>query len=133
MEDVALATSLAALNAKPGKRVYNVSEEESLTEIEWIKRIAQVATKEAKIITVPAGMLPSHLREPLCWEQHLTMNSSLIRSESGYKELPVEERMKRSIEWIRFHECVDKSLLESLNYLEEEKVAQNFIEGLRNT
>lgn len=88
VEDVANAIVLAALDTRSGNRIYNVSEKDAYTEMEWIQKIALASGWKNKIVLLPQDKLPSHLKEPsLAWEQDLTIDTNHIRTELNYKEL----------------------------------------------
>ena len=121
-EAIALATLAAVPVQQPRVKIYNISEEQVLTEEEWIQAIAKAASKPLNLVKLPSEKMPPHLKETLYWPQNLTTSSALIRKELNYKELlPFEERLKCSIGWVRGHECQQSNLLTSIDYEAEDK------------
>lgn len=108
VEDVANAIVLAALDTRPGNRIYNVGEKDAYTEMEWIQKIADVAGWKNKIALLPHDKLPSHLKEPLlAWDQDLTTDTHRIRTELNYKELySFKVSIEKSIDWLRTHKPI---------------------------
>jgi nucleoside-diphosphate-sugar epimerase len=102
VENVAAAIALAAVDERSARRIYNVGERESLTEVEWAERIAAAAGWSGRFVTLPADRMPSHLVVPGNTDQHWTIDTTRIREELGYAE-PVtqEEAIRRTIEWER--------------------------------
>jgi nucleoside-diphosphate-sugar epimerase len=98
VEDVAAAIALAATSAKATGRVYNVAEPIAHTEAEWVARIGAAAGWGGRVVTVPKGRLPV----PFNTDQDLTMDSSRIRAELGYREVvPPAEALRKTIAWER--------------------------------
>jgi nucleoside-diphosphate-sugar epimerase len=98
VEDVAAAIALAATTVKAAGRVYNVAESIAFTEAEWVARIGAAAGWSGRVVTVPKGRLPV----PFNTDQDLTMDSSRIRAELGYREV-VEPgvALRQAIVWER--------------------------------
>jgi len=98
VEDVAAAIALAATSAKTTGRVYNVAEEIAYTEAEWVARIGAAAGWGGRVVAVPKGRLPV----PFNTDQDLTMDSSRIRAELGYREVvPPAEALQKAVAWER--------------------------------
>jgi nucleoside-diphosphate-sugar epimerase len=98
VEDVAAAIALAATDAKAAGRVYNIAEEIAYTEAEWVSRIGEAAGWGGKVVTVLRGRLPV----PFNTDQDLTMDSSRIRAELGYREVVrPAEALRQTIAWER--------------------------------
>lgn len=115
VEDIAHAIVLSALDTRSGNRIYNVGEKNAYSEIEWIQKIGKVAGWSNKIIKMPYDRLPSHLKEPLAWEQDLTIDTRRIRKELNYEELySPKDSMQISIDWLRSHKPpqLDNSLFD---------------------
>ena len=102
VENVAAAIVLAAEADRARRRVYNVGEPESLSELEWARRVAAVAGWRGECEVLPTALAPAHLPRPGNLAQHWVADTSRIRSELGYRE-PVgrEQAILRSIEWER--------------------------------
>jgi len=102
VENVAAAIVLAITSQRATNQIYNVGEEESFTEAEWVEHINRAAKWNGKIVTVKREQLPKHLIIDLDWNQHLVVDTSRIRQELGYQEpIGFEEAIARSVEWER--------------------------------
>lgn len=101
-DNVGYAIALAATSEKAAGRIYNISEEESFTELEWAKKIAEAAGWKGEFIVLPREKAPKHLQYPRRVEQHLVASSARIREELGYNEpISIEEAIRRTIPWER--------------------------------
>jgi nucleoside-diphosphate-sugar epimerase len=102
VENVASAIALAVQSPNAAGRIYNIAEPASLTEFDWVRKIAQYAGWRGSILSLPKNIMPRHLQVPYNHQQHWSVSSVRIRQELGYKE-PVEDwlALKRTIEWER--------------------------------
>jgi nucleoside-diphosphate-sugar epimerase len=76
VENVAAAIALAATDDRAARRIYNVCEEPSFSELEW------------------ARLTPGNAA------QHWTASSARIRHELGYEEpVPIHEAIRQTIRW----------------------------------
>ena len=102
VENVAAAIALAAVSEKAAGRIYNVAEQEAISETEWVKRIGRAAGWNGSIVPIAKESTPAHLRVPYRNEQHWYMSSERIREELGFVE-PVsqETALERTIAWER--------------------------------
>jgi len=93
VEDVAWAIRLAALDERAAGEIFNVGEEATLTEFEWIRAIAAAAGWSGQVISDPATP-PSLAAE---WGTPLAVDSRRIREVLGYRE-PIgrQEGLRRS-------------------------------------
>jgi nucleoside-diphosphate-sugar epimerase len=98
VENVAHGIALAATDPCAAGRTYNVAEQEALSTLDWVKRIAPVAGWHGEIVVAPEGRMP-----PLLASEHqLVVDSSRIRRELGYAEIiSQDEALKRTIAWER--------------------------------
>src|SRR5262249_10479875 len=71
VENVAAAIALAVTEPRAAGRVYNVGEESTLTEAEWVTSIGRVVGWHGEIVTMPGHSLPESLRTPYDWRYHL--------------------------------------------------------------
>jgi nucleoside-diphosphate-sugar epimerase len=102
VENVAAAIALAATDARAAGRIYNVGEAESLTELEWAKRIAAATEWRGEFVLLPDDRIPAHLRMPGNTDQHWTIDTTRIREELGYTEpIAQDAAIRRTIEWER--------------------------------
>jgi nucleoside-diphosphate-sugar epimerase len=102
VENLAAAIALAATDDRAARRIYNVCEEPSFSELEWARRIASEMRWEGEFVVLPEERTPLHLLKPGNAAQHWTASSARIRDELGYKEVvAIEEAMRRTILWER--------------------------------
>jgi nucleoside-diphosphate-sugar epimerase len=102
VENVAAAVVRAATDKRAIGRVYNIGEEEPLTEREWVGSIARAADWNGDVVILPPGILPENLSRPLRWEQSQWADTSRLRKELDFVDpLPRSEAMKRTVEWER--------------------------------
>jgi len=102
VENVAAAIALAATDARAAGRIYNVGEVESVTELEWARRIAGAMGWRGEFVVLPDDRIPAHLRMPGNADQHWTIDTTRIREELGYREpIAQAEAVRRTIEWER--------------------------------
>jgi nucleoside-diphosphate-sugar epimerase len=100
VENVAAAIALAATDDRAMRRIYNVCEEPSFSELEWAKKIAGAMQWEGKFVVLPVERTPRHLVKPGNAAQHWTASSARIRRELGYEEpVAIEEGIRRTIRW----------------------------------
>jgi nucleoside-diphosphate-sugar epimerase len=102
VENVAAAIALAATDDRAARRIYNVCEDPSFSELEWARRIAGEMKWEGEFVVLPVERTPRHLLKPGNAAQHWTASSARIRRELGYKEpVAIEEAIRRTIVWQR--------------------------------
>jgi nucleoside-diphosphate-sugar epimerase len=102
VENVAEACLLAAASPRAVGRTYNVSEAESLTELEWARLIAHAMRWEGEFVVVPDDDAPESVRMPGDLRQHWAADSTRIRTELGYTEpVPRDEAVRRTVAWER--------------------------------
>ena len=102
VDNVAAAVALAVTDDRAAGRIYNVSEPESLTEIEWVRLIAYETGWNGQIVTLDADQLPAHLRETGNPAQDLAADSTRIRQELGFlEEISREDAIRQTIAWER--------------------------------
>ena len=100
--DVAHAIVLAITNDRAKGRIYNVGEQEPLSEFEWVKAIGVAAGWQCEIVTLPNDSLPKHLKAGINTDQQLVIDTSRIRQELGNEESDSrEEALRRTITWER--------------------------------
>ena len=100
VENVAQAIALAATSELAAGRIYNVSESDSLTELQWAQLIAKEMGWNGEFIVMPEERLPVHLVVSGNYAQHWVASSERIRDELGYEEkLPRTVALRRTIQW----------------------------------
>lgn len=100
VEDVGEAIALATGDERAAGRIYNVGEEDAVTEAEWVRLVGEAAGWTGKVRGVPAVELPEELAEPFDFSQDLAVDTRRIRSELGFRE-PVgrAEGVRRTVAW----------------------------------
>ena len=102
VENVAAAIALAATDERAERRVYNVCEEPSFSELEWARKIAAEMLWNGDFVVLPIEHTPQHLQKPGNATQHWTASSARIRQELGYEEpVSIDEAIRRTIAWQR--------------------------------
>ena len=102
VENVAAAIALAATDERAARRIYNVCEEPSFSELEWTRKIAAAMLWDGDFVVLPLEHTPPHLQKPRNAAQHWTASSARIRQELGYQEpVAIEEAIRRTIRWER--------------------------------
>jgi nucleoside-diphosphate-sugar epimerase len=102
VENVAAAIVLAATDERAARRVYNVCEEPSFSELDWAQKIAAAMQWDGEFVVLPVEHTPQHLQSPGNAAQHWNTSSARIRQELGYQEpLTIDEAIQRTIRWQR--------------------------------
>jgi nucleoside-diphosphate-sugar epimerase len=102
VENVAAAIALAATDERAARRIYNVCEEPSFSELEWARKIAAALRWDGDFVVLPIEHTPQHLLKPGNAAQQWTASSTRIRQELGYEEpIAIEEAIRRTIRWER--------------------------------
>jgi nucleoside-diphosphate-sugar epimerase len=100
VENVAAAIALAATNGRAERRIYNVCEEPSFSELEWARKVGAAMLWNGDFVILPIEHTPPHLQKPGNAAQHWTASSARIRDELGYQEpVAIEEANRRTIGW----------------------------------
>src|SRR6266436_283005 len=116
VENVAAAIALAATDVRTARRIYNVCEEPSFSELEWARKIAAAMRWDGDFVVLPTERTPRHLLKPGNAAQHWTASSTRIRRELGYEEsVTIEEAIRRTIRWER-EDPPAAALLEQFDY-----------------
>ena len=104
VEDMGYAIARCVTHERAAGRIYHVADRESVTEAEWVNRIARAAGWKGEIVILLDEHLPPHLKHHYDASQDWALDSSRIRQELGYTEptLP-DEAMGRSVAWERAH------------------------------
>ncbi len=111
VENVAAAIALAATDDRAERRIYNVCEEPSFSELEWARKIATEMGWKGEFVVLTAERTPRHLLQPGNAAQHWTASSVRIRHELGYKEpVAIEDAIRETIRWERENPPAEASL-----------------------
>ena len=104
VEDVASAVVLAISNERAKNKIYNVGEEEALTESDWIRSVGNAANWKGKVVIVQKELMPGSWLQDVDTTQHLVTDTSRIRKELGYCEsVSSDDALRQTIEWERKH------------------------------
>lgn len=102
VENVAAALALVLTDPRSGDHVYNVGDEPTLTEREWVERIAAMAGWEGEVLPVSRVKLPEDLRQPFDWRYDLWTDIGSLCSDLGYVQpIPLDETLRRTVDWER--------------------------------
>lgn len=100
VENIAAALALAVEDPRGVGHVYNVGDDPTLTEREWVDRIAALSGWDSEVLTVPQAELPHDDRQSEDWRYHLWIDTSALRAELGYvPPVPFDEGLRRTVEW----------------------------------
>ncbi len=104
VENVAAAIVLAVVEERATGRIYNVGEQDALSEAEWVRAIGAAAGWKGKVVILSSQHVPDHLVSDINTNQHLVADTTRIRQELGYRE-PVsrDEALRRTVAWERAH------------------------------
>lgn len=92
----------AVCNPRATGQIFNVGDKKTLTEREWVSKIAEATGWKGKIISVSDQILPRHLHQDLFWEYPLNMDTSRIREELDFTEkVTLEDSIKDTVDWER--------------------------------
>ncbi len=126
VENIGYAIALAVTNEKAAGRIYNVAESETLSEGERVTKIGKLAGWKGKVVSLSQEKFPPDWNLPLNSEQDWFLDSTRIREELGYREIvPIEEALKRTIEWERNNLSIEMQQLVApflLDYAMEDAV-----------
>lgn len=102
--NVAEAIALAVTDDRASGQIFNVAEEPTLTEEEWVRAIGKAAGWDGEVVIVPEGKQPDHSPEDFDAHQHLETDSIRIRYELGFEEqVGLDDALKETIAWERAH------------------------------
>jgi nucleoside-diphosphate-sugar epimerase len=129
VENVAGAVALAVTDERAAGRVYNVGEQGALNRSEWVRAIGRAAGWGGKVLEVPEGELPAHLKGPAGYEHDLVVDTARIREELGYREkVTREEAVLKTIAWERANPPAEVNP-EQFDYAAEDAVIERLRKG----
>jgi nucleoside-diphosphate-sugar epimerase len=100
VEDVAAAIALAVTDRRAAGKVYNVGEEEALSEADQVRAIGRAAGWGGQVVLVPRG----RMAVPGNVDQDLVTDTGRVRRELGHAEATAAaEALVRTVEWERRH------------------------------
>jgi nucleoside-diphosphate-sugar epimerase len=125
VENVADAIALAVLNERAAGRIYNVGEQEAITESDWVHAIGHAARWDGQVVVAPKDSLPAPLLTKIDYEHHLVTDTSRIRAELGYSErISLQEALHETIDWERKHPPAEMPPFQSEYAAEDEALAK---------
>jgi nucleoside-diphosphate-sugar epimerase len=131
VEDVAHAIALAVMDERAAGRVYNVGWSDAPAEAEWVRRVGAAAGWRGEVVALPREKLPAHL-VPETEAYDLVTDTGRIRRELGYAEVvPVDEALRRTVEWERAHPPVEVDPAKFDYAAEDRALASSWLGGGR--
>jgi len=110
VENVAAAVALAATDDRTGGQVYNIGEDDALTEMEWVREIGRASGWFGTVVAIPQAQMPNHLATDFDWQYQLATDSSRFRQQTGFVEpIARDEGLRRTVNWERAHPPGDLS------------------------
>jgi nucleoside-diphosphate-sugar epimerase len=98
--NVAAAIALAVTDARAAGQTYNVGEDPTRTERDWIQQIGNVVGWRGEVVTIADEHLPTQLRHPLDWRYHVATDTRRIRETLGYREPALQqEAIAVTLQW----------------------------------
>ena len=106
VDDVGRAIAMAATDDRAADRTYNVVDDPSLVERDWVALVARVLGWEGRVVELPADAMPAHMKddEPMDWSVPIAVSAGRIRSELGWTVGSVlEQAIAGTVEWELAH------------------------------
>ena len=98
--NVAAAVALAVTDPRSDNHVYNVGDEPTLTEREWVERIGVAVGWRGKLGTVPAAEFRDESDQTFDWRYELWTDTTRLRSDLGYLQpVPLDEALRCTVAW----------------------------------
>ncbi len=105
VDNVARAVVLAATDDRARGRTYNVAERHTPTELDRLRKLADVCGWEGELVVVPPDRLPQSLLFPAPEGQDLYACSARIRAELDFTEvIDLDDGIRHTIAWEREQE-----------------------------
>jgi nucleoside-diphosphate-sugar epimerase len=102
VDDVGRAIAMAATDDRAASRTYNVVDDPSFVERDWVALVASVLRWEGRVVELPPEAMPAHMKddEPMDWSVSIAVSAGRIRSELGWKVRTAREgAIARTAEW----------------------------------
>lgn len=117
------ALLLALENTAAVGKIFNVGEPVAISQAEWVTAIGEAVGWKGKVISTPEA--PVSKKED--YSHDLTMDSTAIRNELGYREsVETADWIRRTVEWLRAHppepEQAEAIRARSLSFDEEDRI-----------
>ncbi|MDJ0593893.1 MAG: NAD-dependent dehydratase [Pleurocapsa sp. MO_226.B13] len=121
VENVAHAIALAVNDRRAKGRIYNVAEPPGSTVADIVKAIAKVVGWQGEVVIVLKSQMPDTWKYEANLDQHWITDSTLIRTELGYREIcDRTQALRRTIIWEREHPPEDISERDNSQFLDYE-------------
>ncbi|MGB3329721.1 MAG: NAD-dependent epimerase/dehydratase family protein [Thermomicrobiales bacterium] len=116
--NVAAAIALAVTDDRAAGRTFNITDNETWTEREWIGHIASAMAWDGELVVVPQESLPDPMRGLGERGQDLWVDATAIRRDLGHRDpVDVPTAMARTIAWEQQHLAADP-----VDYTQEDAV-----------
>lgn len=126
VENVAWAIALAVASDHAAGRIYNVSEVETASELEWVREIADAVGWNGRTVVTDDERLGTQYD----FSQDSVADDSRIRRDLGYVErLPRGEALRRTIEWERANPPTEPAASD-FDYATEDAILQQLAEKM---
>jgi nucleoside-diphosphate-sugar epimerase len=106
VDDVGRAIAMAATDDRAANRTYNVVDDPSLVERDWVDLVGRVMRWEGRVVELPAEAMPAHMKddEAMDWSVSMAVSARRIRSELAWSvRSGREEGIARTVEWELAH------------------------------
>jgi len=114
VENIAAAIVLAVTDARAQGRIDNVAESDARSEAEWVEAIGQAAGWGGTVGALPPAALPAQQRVRMNTTQPLTLDSTRIRAELGYREVVARPAaLWETLVWERAHPPMEGDAMHS--------------------
>lgn len=100
VENVASGIADALVNDGAADRTYNIADLPAVSELEWVRQLANATGWRGRVVEVPDESVPAGVQLQGNFAQHLVLDTSRIREELGYRErMPFDESVRRTVAW----------------------------------
>jgi nucleoside-diphosphate-sugar epimerase len=118
------AVALCALARRSGASVYNVAEERTYSQAEWIGKIGRVLGWNGAVAEIDDAQWPPPFG--IDTRQEMIIDSSRIRAELGFREvIEPEEALKEAVCWAKDELEAGKCQVD-VDYLKEDAVLNRY-------
>lgn len=119
-ENVAAGIVAAVENQASVKQIYNVGEEITMSELQWIMALKRLMNWNGEVVVVPKEAFGEEL--PLETRQDLVMDTSKIRTDLKFNEhISLDEGLRKTIQWEL--ETLEQNPLQ-IDYAREDAIIQ---------
>ncbi len=105
VDNVADAIALAATDDRAAGRIYNLAEDDAISEGEFAESIGRAAGWTGRLRTLPLAELPEHVADhtgQFDYSHHLVTDTSRIRRDLGHREgVTRDAALRETVAWVR--------------------------------